>query len=215
VQIDAVSMGDLFLPFTEEVHFGERIGLIGPNGTGKSHLLGALAGTAIPDFGTISFGPRTSVGVFTQINDRADFRGKQCFDIVRGRIFDDEKAMKSLARYGLVGNARQEFQTLSGGQKARLEILCLELEGHNVLLLDEPTDNLDVDSSEALEQALDGFVGTVVAVSHDRTFLSKFDRFLMITDDGEVYALPDYEIAMAALARPDQLASLRLAKNLT
>ena len=215
VQIDAVSMGDLFLPFTEEVHFGERIGLIGPNGTGKSHLLGALAGTAIPDFGTISFGPRTSVGVFTQINDRADFRGKQCFDIVRSRIFDDEKSMKSLARYGLVGNARQEFQTLSGGQKARLEILCLELEGHNVLLLDEPTDNLDVDSSEALEQALDGFVGTVIAVSHDRTFLSKFDRFLMITDDGEVYSLPDYEIAMSALARPDQLAGLRLAKNLT
>ena len=215
VQIDAVSMGDLFLPFSEEVHFGERIGLIGPNGTGKSHLLAALAGTVLPDFGTIGYGPRTSVGVFTQINDRADFRNRQCVDIVRDRIFDDEKSMKSLARYGLVGNARQEFQTLSGGQKARLEILCLELEGHNVLLLDEPTDNLDVESSEALEQALDGFVGTVVAVSHDRTFLSKFDRFLMITDDGEVYALPDYEIAMAALARPEQLVTLRLAKNLT
>ncbi|MEO6123823.1 MAG: ABC-F family ATP-binding cassette domain-containing protein [Ilumatobacteraceae bacterium] len=214
-KIDDVAIGNLFLPFSDEIHFGERLGLIGPNGTGKSHLLGALAGTLEPDFGTIAYGPRTSVGVFTQINDRPDFRGRQCFEIVRDRVFDDEKSMKSLARYGLAGNARQEFQTLSGGQKARLEILCLELEGHNVLLLDEPTDNLDVDSSEALEKALDGFQGTVVAVSHDRTFLSQLDRFLMITDDGEVYELPDYDVAMAGLANPSQLASLRLAKNLT
>ncbi len=214
-KLDDVAIGDLFLPFSDEVHFGERLGLIGPNGTGKSHLLNALAGTLTPDSGTISYGPRTSVGVFTQINDRADFRGRQCFEIVRDRIHDDEKSMKSLARYGLAFNARQEFQTLSGGQKARLEILCLELEGHNVLLLDEPTDNLDVESSEALEKALDGFQGTVVAVSHDRTFLSRFDRFLMITDDGEVYALPDYEVAMAGLAEPGRLAKLRLAKNLT
>ena len=214
-KLEHVAIGDLFLPFSDEIHFGERLGLIGPNGTGKSHLLGALAGTATPDHGAITYGPRTSIGVFTQINDRADFIGRECFEIVRDRVFDDEKSMKSLARYGLRAQARQEFQTLSGGQKARLEILCLEIEGHNVLLLDEPTDNLDVESSEALEQALDGFEGTVVAVSHDRTFLSKFDRFLMITDDGEVYALPDYEVAMKGLTAPGDLASLRLAKNLT
>ncbi len=215
VRLNEVSIGDLFLPFSDEVHHGERLGLIGPNGTGKSHLLGALAGTTQPDHGAIVFGPRTSVGMFTQINDRPDFRGRECFEIVRDRVFDDEKSMKSLARYGLLVTARQQFQTLSGGQKARLEILCLELEGHNVLLLDEPTDNLDVESSEALEQALDGFEGTVIAVSHDRTFLSKFDRFIMITDDGEVYELPDYEVAMAGLAAPDRLATLRLAKRLT
>ena len=214
-KLEKVSIGDLFLPFSDEVYFGERLGLIGPNGTGKSHLLGALAGTDEPDTGTISYGPRTSIGVFTQINDRADFIGRECMDIARERLFDDEKSMKALARYGLAGAARQEFQTLSGGQKARLEIMCLELEGHNVLLLDEPTDNLDVESSEALEKALDGFQGTVVAVSHDRTFLSQFDRFLMITDDGEVYELPDYDVAMAGLAQPDKLSTLRLAKNLT
>jgi ATPase subunit of ABC transporter with duplicated ATPase domains len=215
IQMLGVSMGDLFLPFSDEVHFGERVGLIGPNGTGKSHLLGALAGTMKHDHGTIGFGPRTSVGTFTQINDRPDFRGKQCIEIVRDRVFDDEKSMKALARYGLAGNARQESDTLSGGQKARLEILCLELEGHNVLLLDEPTDNLDIESSEALERALDGFRGTVLAVSHDRTFLAKFDRFVMITDDGEVYSLPDYEVAMKALAAPAAVGSLRLAKVLT
>ena len=215
IKIERVSIGDLFLPFSEEVYFGERIGLIGPNGTGKSHLLGALAGTMVPEHGAITFGPRTSVGMFTQINDRPDFQGRECFEIVRDRIFEDEKSMKALARYGLAQHARQEFQTLSGGQKARMEILCLELEGHNVLLLDEPTDNLDVDSSEALEKALDGFLGSVVAVSHDRTFLAQFDRYLMITDDGEVYSLPGYDVAMAGLAQPETLAKLRLAKNLT
>lgn len=215
VKLEGVSIGDLFLPFSDEVHHGERVGLIGPNGTGKTHLLSALKGTTTPDHGTITFGPRTSVGMFTQINDRPEWTGRQCMEIVRDRVFDDEKSMKALARYGLRAQGRQEFQTLSGGQKARLEILCLELEGHNVLLLDEPTDNLDVDSSEALEQALDGFEGTVIAVSHDRTFLSTFDRFVMITDDGEVYDLPDYELAMQALAAPDRTAGLRLAKNLT
>jgi len=213
--LDDVSIGDLFLPFSDEVHHGERIGLIGPNGTGKSHLLRALAGESVPDHGTVSYGPRTSVGTFTQINDRPDFIGRQCIDIVRQRVFDDEKAMKALARYGLRTNARQEFQTLSGGQKARLEILCLEIEGHNVLLLDEPTDNLDIESSEALETALDGFEGTVIAVSHDRTFLTQFDRFVMITDDGEVFGLPDFDLAMTALAAPETVGSLRLAKALT
>lgn len=213
-KLENVSVGSLFFPFSDEVYHGERVGLIGPNGTGKSHLLAVLNGVT-PDEGTITFGPRTSVGVFTQINDRPDFTGRQCIDIVRDRLIDDEKSMRALARYGLVNNARQEFQTLSGGQKARLEILCLELEGHNVLLLDEPTDNLDIESSEALEKALDGFEGTVIAVSHDRTFLAKFDRFLMIGDDGEVYALPDYEIAMKGLADPSSLSGLRLAKKLS
>ena len=215
VQMLDVSVGDLFLPFSDEVHFGERLGLIGPNGTGKTHLLAALAGTIPADHGTINFGPRTSVGMFTQVNDRPEFRGRTCMDIVRRRIYDEEQAMKALARYGLAQQSRQEHQTLSGGQKARLEILCLELEGHNVLLLDEPTDNLDIESSEALEQALDGFVGTVIAVSHDRTFLSTLDRFVMITDDGEVISLPDFPLALEALQRPAEASRMRLAKPLT
>ncbi|MTB05848.1 MAG: ATP-binding cassette domain-containing protein, partial [Actinobacteria bacterium] len=214
-RLEGVAIGNLFRPFSDEIHHGERLGLIGPNGTGKSHLLRALAGTVPPDHGAISYGPRTSIGTFTQINDRPDFIGRTCLDIVGERSFDDEKSMKALARYGLRTNARQGFDTLSGGQKARLEILCLELEGHNVLLLDEPTDNLDIESSESLEQALDGFEGTVVAVSHDRTFLAKFDRYLMITDDGGVYELPDYDVAMQALAAPGAVDGLRLAKSLT
>ena len=215
VKFEAVAIGDLFMPFSDEVHFGERLGLIGPNGTGKTHLLNALNGKAEGLMGDITFGPRTSVGMFNQVNDRPEFYGRECIEIVRDRLSDEQKSMGALARYGLRNNARQEFQTLSGGQKARLEILSLELAGHNVLLLDEPTDNLDIDSSEALERAIEGFEGTVIAVSHDRTFLANFDRFIMITDDGDVYELPDYDIALAGLSAPAELATLRLAKPLT
>ncbi len=215
VKFEDVSVGNLFLPFSEEVHFGERVGLIGPNGTGKTHLLNALNGVTKEMEGTITYGPRTSVGMFTQINDRPEFQGRTCIEIVRDKLTDEEKSMRALARYGLRNQARQEFQTLSGGQKARLEILSLELDGHNVLLLDEPTDNLDIESSEALETALDGFEGTVVAVSHDRTFLARFDRYIMVTDDGDVYALPDFDVAMTGLADPGNLANVRLAKPLT
>ena len=215
VKFEAVAIGDLFMPFSDEVHFGERLGLIGPNGTGKTHLLNALNGKAEGLMGDITFGPRTSVGMFNQVNDRPEFHGRECIEIVRDRLSDEQKSMGALARYGLRNNARQEFQTLSGGQKARLEILSLELAGHNVLLLDEPTDNLDIDSSEALERAIEGFEGTVIAVSHDRTFLANFERFIMITDDGDVYELPDYDIALAGLSAPAELATLRLAKPLT
>ena len=215
VKFEDVAVGDLFAPFSEEVHFGERVGLIGPNGTGKTHLLNALYGETESLSGTITFGPRTSVGMFTQINDRPEFTGRTCIEIVRDKLIDEEKSMRALARYGLRNQARQEFQTLSGGQKARLEILALELDGHNVLLLDEPTDTLDIDSSEALERALDGFEGTVIAVSHDRTFLAQFDRYIMITDEGGVFALPDFDVAMKGLAEPAKLASVRLAKPLT
>lgn len=215
VKFENVAIDDLFKPFSDEVHFGERVGLIGPNGTGKTHLLNALNGNTQSAAGIITFGARTSVGMFNQVNDRPEYRGRHCVDIVRDKLIDEQKSMGALARYGLRNNAKQEFQTLSGGQKARLEILGLELAGHNVLLLDEPTDNLDIESSEALENALEGFEGTVLAVSHDRTFLARFDRFIMITDDGDVYEIPDFELALQGLCAPDQLATLRLAKPLT
>jgi ATPase subunit of ABC transporter with duplicated ATPase domains len=120
--------------------------------------------------------------------------------------------MAALARYGLAEAANRSYDVLSGGEKARLEVLILELEGHNLLLLDEPTDNLDIDSSEALERALDRFEGTVIAVSHDRAFLRTMDRFLMVLYSGAVLALPSYEAALEALTDPDAAPNVRLAK---
>ncbi len=122
--------------------------------------------------------------------------------------------MRALARYRLQDAANRSTDTLSGGQKARLEILCLELEGHNLLLLDEPTDNLDIDSSEALEAALETFVGTVVAVSHDRAFLRRLDRFLLLARDGWSTRCPTPSPRWRRWPRPRDRAGARLAKPL-
>jgi len=99
---------------------------------------------------------------------------------------DRGRAMAALRRYGLSDSADQLFRTLSGGQQARFQILMLELGGATLLLLDEPTDNLDVLSAEALEEALAAFEGTVLAVTHDRWFARGFDRFMVFAEDGQV-----------------------------
>jgi ATPase subunit of ABC transporter with duplicated ATPase domains len=215
--LDLRSLGidGLISPFSEEVHFGDRIGLIGPNGSGKTELIRVLAGAREPDRGTLVVGPRVSTGVFTQLQRRADLTGN-VLEVVLARVGAGgiQAAMGALARYGLADAARRAFEVLSGGEKARLEVLVLELEGHNLLLLDEPTDNLDIDSSEALEAALESFHGTVVAVSHDRAFLRTLDRFLMVLHDGQVLALPSYDSALEALMRPEAASSVRLAKAL-
>jgi ATPase subunit of ABC transporter with duplicated ATPase domains len=213
--LERVGVDGLVRSFSDEVHLGERVGLVGPNGGGKTRLIRALAGQRDAHSGEIRIGNRVSVGSFTQLNVRGDFAGRRVVDIVVERVGAIERALGALARYGLADAAQRSHDVLSGGQKARLEILCLELEGHNLLLLDEPTDNLDIDSCEALEAALDGFEGTVVAVSHDRAFLKRMDRFLMVLHDGTVLALPDYDSASQALRDPDRAAAVRLAKRLT
>jgi ATPase subunit of ABC transporter with duplicated ATPase domains len=210
----ALGLDGLVEPFSDEVHFGERVALIGPNGTGKSSLVSVLAGQRAPDAGELMVGPRVQTGVFTQLQSRADFAGRTALEIVQIRRGELQAAMGALARYGLAEATRRPFEVLSGGEKARLEILVLELEGANLLLLDEPTDNLDADSCEALERALDGFLGTVVTVSHDRAFLRRCDRFLLLDRDGAMLALPTYEAALAALTDPSRAASVPLAKRL-
>ena len=216
--LDLRSLGidGLVMPFSDEVHFGERVGLIGPNGSGKSELMRVLAGGREPDDGELVVGPRVSAGLFTQLQTREDLVGRVVIDVVLRRVGGGgtQAAMGALARYGLAEAARRSYDVLSGGEKARLEVLVLELEGHNLLLLDEPTDNLDIDSSEALEKALDSFRGTVVAVSHDRAFLSTMDRFLMVLHDGAVLALPTYDAALEALIDPDHAPEVRLVKVL-
>ena len=214
LDLRSVGIAGLLTPFSEEVHFGERLGVIGPNGSGKSALLHVLAGETVADHGQLRTGPRVSAGLFTQQQLRTDFSGRYVLDIVRTQHGDLQRAMAALARYGLADAARRRYDVLSGGEKARLEVLILELEGHNLLLLDEPTDNLDTDSSEALEKALDSFTGTVVAVSHDRAFLRRLDRFLMVLHDGGVLSFPSYDSALEALVDPAHASEVRLAKLL-
>jgi ATPase subunit of ABC transporter with duplicated ATPase domains len=101
------------------------------------------------------------------------------------------EAMSALSRYELHVCARQPFSTLSGGQQARVQILLLELAGSTLLLLDEPTDNLDLASAQALQEGLESYAGTVLAVTHDRWFARSFDRFLVFGESGEVYEAPE------------------------
>jgi ATPase subunit of ABC transporter with duplicated ATPase domains len=217
LDLRAVEIDGLVDAFSDEIHFGERVGVIGPNGSGKTQLMRVLAGVRAPDGGELVLGPRVSPGFFTQLQSRRDFAGRGVLEIVLDHVRGGglQAAMGALARYGLADAARRSYEVLSGGEKARLEILALELEGHNLLLLDEPTDNLDIDSCEALEQALDGFEGTVVAVSHDRAFLRRLDRFLMVLHDGIVLSLPSYDAALGALMEPERAGALPLAKALS
>ncbi len=142
--------------------------------------------------GSAKLGARVRPGWFAQTHHHPELVGKTLLEILhRG---DDhrsgmgrEEASRKLDRYELAYAAEQRFDTLSGGQQARFQILLLELSGATLLLLDEPTDNLDIESAEALEHGLESFEGTVVAVTHDRWFARGFDRFLVFGADGTVY----------------------------
>jgi ATPase subunit of ABC transporter with duplicated ATPase domains len=174
--------------FSVEVWYGERVAVLGSNGSGKSHFLRLLAGDSVAHAGVARLGARVVPGIFAQTHFRPDLAGRSPREIVMTEhaMFVHE-AMSALARYELQSCATQPFGTLSGGQQARLQILLLELAGSTLLLLDEPTDNLDLASAEALQQGLESYAGTVLAVTHDRWFARSFDRFLVFGASGDVY----------------------------
>lgn len=191
VMIEGLELTDLTFPFDIELWYGDRLAVLGANGTGKSHFLRLLAGEPVRHEGSARLGARVVAGHFSQVHDRPELTDLTLLDILwRGDAdrpsLPKEPAYKVLDRYELSKQGEQRFGTLSGGQQARFLILLLELSGVTLLLLDEPTDNLDLASAEALEQGLDGFEGTVVAVTHDRWFSRGFDRFLLFQNDGEV-----------------------------
>ncbi|CAM5370559.1 ABC-F family ATP-binding cassette domain-containing protein [Leifsonia shinshuensis] len=211
MECDGLELTGLMRPFDLEVWFGERIAVLGSNGSGKSHFLRLLAaggtdpdpsaghlasaevaGAPVPHSGVAKLGARVAPGLFAQAHEHPELVGRTLLDILhrgddRRAGMPREAASRVLDRYGLAASAEQTFESLSGGQQARLQILLLELSGATLLLLDEPTDNLDLVSAEALEDGLAGYEGTVVAVTHDRWFARGFDRYLVFGADGNVY----------------------------
>ena len=214
VSVDGLAVRGVLRPISLEITYGERVAIVGPNGTGKTTFLRGLLGLQTVDEGAVRLGANVSPGYFSQFNIRSDFGQAPLIRIVSDIVGGREQSMKALARYGLQNSANRGYDTLSGGQKARFEILVLELNGHNLLLLDEPTDNLDVDSSEALEDALEEFNGTVIAVSHDRAFLRKLERFIMINGAGCSYEMPDYESTVKALMDGSSPETVKMARRL-
>ena len=209
VVCEGLELTGLMQPFDLEVWYGERVAVLGSNGSGKSHFLRLLArGGSDPDVehrpiedrpiepvrhtGKAKLGARVRPGWFVQTHAHPELLGRTLLEILhRGDEhragMAREAASRVLDRYELAHAAEQRFDTLSGGQQARFQILMLELSGATLLLLDEPTDNLDVESAEALEAGLERFEGTVVAVTHDRWFARGFDRYLVYGADGSVY----------------------------
>ncbi|MGW0473097.1 ABC-F family ATP-binding cassette domain-containing protein [Streptomyces coeruleorubidus] len=182
-----LELSGLMKPFDLEVFFGERVAVLGSNGSGKSHFLRLLAGEEVAHSGQWKLGARVVPGHFAQTHAHPELLGRTLLDILwREHSHDRSGAMPVLRRYGLAQQAEQRFERLSGGQQARLQILLLELAGSTALLLDEPTDNLDLESAEALQGALEAYEGTVLAVTHDRWFARSFDRYLVFGSDGRV-----------------------------
>lgn len=184
----------LLKPFDLEIFFGDRLAVLGPNGAGKSHLLRLFAETEADEIkvgkpwsGKKKIGARVVPGHFAQTHAHPEWVNRTPIEIlndVKPMLLNESIGI--LRKYELSKQSDQKFQTLSGGQQARLQILVLELAGCNLLLLDEPTDNLDLASAEALQDALDAFQGTVIAVTHDRWFAESFDRYVYVGADGIV-----------------------------
>ncbi|SLG10715.1 ABC-F family ATP-binding cassette domain-containing protein [Mycobacteroides abscessus] len=205
---DNLELTGLTRPFDTELWYGDRVAVLGGNGTGKSHFLRLLAcggtdpeldqlpvGDMIPEpvnhDGRLRLGARVRPGWFAQTHHHAGLMDRTLLDILhhgdeRRAGHGREQASRILDRYGLAPSAEQTFGSLSGGQQGRFQILLLELMGSTLLLLDEPTDNLDLHSAEALEDALAAFDGTVIAVTHDQWFARTFTRFLIFGEDGKV-----------------------------
>jgi ATPase subunit of ABC transporter with duplicated ATPase domains len=192
ITCESLELTGLMAAFDTEVFFGDRMCVLGANGSGKSHFLRLLGGDdSVAYNGVFRLGARVVPGLFAQTHQHPEFVGRTLLDILgRGegtrRGLERGGATSVLSRYGLAASAEQRFESLSGGQQARFQVLLLELSGATLLLLDEPTDNLDLISAEALQDALREFTGTVVAVTHDRWFARSFDRYLLFDSDGQV-----------------------------
>ncbi len=172
---------------------GGIVGVIGPNGAGKSTLFKILTGKEEPDSGTVEIGSTVHLGYVDQSRDHLDASKNVWEEISDGLDYmkvngHDTSTRAYVGAFNFKGADQQKnVGKLSGGERNRVHMAKMLKEGGNVLLLDEPTDNLDLLSADALQDAIAAFEGTVIAVTHDRWFARSFDRFLVFGSDGRVY----------------------------
>lgn len=189
--VEEVSVGygdrDVIDDVSFTVRRGEAVGLIGPNGAGKSTLVKAIMGELVPEIGFIDIGNRVQIGYFSQEHEELHDHWTVLEEIMNNFNYSEEKARNVLGMFLYRGD--DVFKTvgdLSGGERARVALLKLFLEGDNFLVLDEPTNHLDIPTREVVEEALQRFEGTCFVISHDRYFLDKVAKRILVLDEGKI-----------------------------
>ena len=161
------------------------VGIVGPNGAGKTTLFKLIAGIEQPDSGTLTLGETVKLAFVDQTRSTLT-PGKTVFDIIsRGQEVvklgtKDIHARAYCSRFNFTGADQQKLvDVLSGGERNRVHLACLLQEGANIILLDEPTNDLDVNTLQALESAIDNFAGCALIISHDRWFLDRIATHIL------------------------------------
>jgi ATPase subunit of ABC transporter with duplicated ATPase domains len=194
VRLTAFEVTGLVGEFSVTIYNEDRVALLGENGVGKSTFLKALLAPSLDDQ-RLRFGPTARIGYFSQDNTIAS-DATSLLDIVLPSFRNENEARSALGRYRLGDHVRHRLDELSGGQKARVQLLLLERDRPNLLLLDEPTDNLDLESILVIEAALVDLDATLLSITHDATFTRVFNRFLLFDRDGVVAEAPSRATAL-------------------
>jgi ATP-binding cassette subfamily F protein 3 len=182
---------EVFRPFDLLLRHGDRAGLMGPNGAGKTTLVRMVLGEELPSGGTLRLGPSVTVGYYAQQHETLDLNATPIDTVRKVKPLTEQQALSFLV--GMLfdrNDTMNPIGNLSGGERARLQIALLMLSGANLLVLDEPTNNLDMRSVEELEAALLEFPGTILTISHDRYFLDKICTRIIEVNNGVVKDFP-------------------------
>ncbi|WP_297599192.1 ABC-F family ATP-binding cassette domain-containing protein [uncultured Cetobacterium sp.] len=185
----------LFKNLNLTLYRGDRVGIIGKNGVGKSTILRIVNGLEKQKSGTVNVGERVKIGYYDQNHQGLHMENTILEEILNNFVMSDEEA-RTIAGGFLFSadDVNKKIKSLSGGEKARVAFMKLILSKPNFLILDEPTNHLDIYSREILEEALEGYDGTILVVSHDRYFLeSVVNNIYEVNQDGATLFKGDYE----------------------